>query len=119
MFINYSNHPSDRWSKEQYGAALEYGDVYDMPFLSVPPQYTREQVQQMAKSEAVKIASKKPTAVLCVGDFSMTYALVNELKKRGITVLSACSERETVETTNDAGETVKTAVFKFVRFREY
>ncbi len=119
MFINYSNHPSDRWSKEQYEAALQYGEVVDIPFKNVSPSDTKEDIQQMAKDEAEKIASQKPAAVLCVGDFSLTFALVTELKRRNIKVLSSCTVRETKETVNENGETVKTAVFKFMGFREY
>ena len=35
MFINFSNHPSDAWGEVQLNAAMEYGDVMDVPFPAV------------------------------------------------------------------------------------
>ena len=32
MFINFSNHPSEAWGKAQLNAAMEYGEVIDIPF---------------------------------------------------------------------------------------
>ena len=36
MFINFSNHPSVRWSAEQTAAAMKFGDFVDVPFPDVP-----------------------------------------------------------------------------------
>ena len=30
IFINFSNHSSDRWSNEQKKAALNYGEIIDI-----------------------------------------------------------------------------------------
>lgn len=32
MFINLTNHPSDKWSKEQLEAARKYGEVVELVF---------------------------------------------------------------------------------------
>ena len=39
MFINFSNHPSVRWSAEQTAAAIEFGDIVDVPFPDVLPPF--------------------------------------------------------------------------------
>ena len=41
MFINFSNHPSEAWGKTQLNAAMEYGEVIDIPFPAVNP-YSNE-----------------------------------------------------------------------------
>ena len=38
VFVNFSNHPSFRWSAEQLSAAETYGRVIDEPF---PPPRSR------------------------------------------------------------------------------
>jgi hypothetical protein len=49
------------------------------------------------------------------GEFTLAYALVRELQKRGIVCLAATTGREVLEDS----ERVKTSRFEFVRFREY
>ena len=64
------------------------------------------------------ILALQPNAVLCQGEFLYCYHLISRLKEKGITVLSACSKRETVEWEED-NASIKEAKFSFVRFREY
>ncbi|MBK8390607.1 MAG: hypothetical protein IPL23_15555 [Saprospiraceae bacterium] len=35
MLINLSNHPSANWSTNQITAASKYGDIIDIPFLTL------------------------------------------------------------------------------------
>lgn len=35
MLINFTNHPSERWSENQKAAAEEYGEIVDMSFPTI------------------------------------------------------------------------------------
>ncbi len=123
MFINCSNHPSDKWDEKQITAAREYGEIVDVPFLQVPPDATEEQVRDLADELFHKIAaiakSPQDDIVMVQGEYTLTYALVNVLKEQGYRVVSACSGRDVIERKGDNGEAIKESVFRFVRFREY
>ena len=103
VFINCSNHPSKRWSEEQKKAAEEYGRIVDIRFPEVDPAWTAEQV----KTEADRIC--REIDKYCVG----------AVKKKGITVLAACSRRRTEEILNDDGTIQKKVIFSFEGFREF
>lgn len=120
MLINFSNHPSDRWSAEQSNAALsQYGEIADIPFPNVDAYASDESVFLIAKSIADEIETSSPDAVLCQGEFSLAFAVTELLMEKGIPVICACSERNVVENLTESGETVKRVEFKFTRFREY
>lgn len=119
MFINHSNHPSARWSDAQRTAAETYGTIEDMPFPNIEPMWNEMQVAALAEANAAAIIAKQPAAVLCQGEFTYTFALIERLRKAGITVVAACSERVVHETVDDAGVSHKTAAFSFVQFRKF
>ncbi len=48
VFVNFSNHPSSRWSKEQMAAAEKYGRVIDEPFPAVPADMDEAGVARVA-----------------------------------------------------------------------
>lgn len=118
MLINYSNHPSINWSEKQKKAASMWGRVVDLSFAQVPAQADEQEIEMIAQEEIRRILEQKPDAVLCQGEFTLTYALVCKLKEQGILVISACSERDTREI-YEKGITKKEIFFEFVRFREY
>ena len=118
VFINFSNHPSFRWSEEQLAAARSYGDIMDLPFPNVSPTASTEEVQELAEPVIQKIIEQKPAAVMCQGEFTLSVYVISQLVKQGILVLTACSERVVTEKTEN-GELVKTAAFHFVQFRPY
>ena len=113
-FVNFSNHPSDLWTLEQLQAAKVYGDVVDVPFPQVDPTLSSEEIKAMADRYVSDILEYRPAAVMCQGEFTLCYAVIERLKKNGITVLAACSERITRTEGN-----VKTTIFEFKGFREY
>ncbi len=114
IFINFTNHPSSTWSKEQIKQAQNYGEVIDIPFPAVPPAYSREEVEHLGTEYFDRIARLQPQAVLCQGEFTLSVYIIRRLKEEGITVLAACSERIAVTKGNE-----KTSIFKFSQFREY
>lgn len=121
MFINLTNHPSEHWNDKQRAAAQAYGEIVDLPFppLENRASLTHEQALEIARSYLRRLEELKPRAVLCAGDFYMTFMLVDALKKHGFLVLITLSNRETTEVFHDDGTSTKTSIFNFVGFQEY
>ena len=118
MFVNFSNHPSDKWSDDQKKAAEEYGEIVDSAFPEVEPTMHTEEVQELADECAQKILTLEPDFVLCQGEFCLAFAVTEILKERGVRVGAACSRRVCEEYVED-GVTKKVNTFRFVQFREY
>ena len=114
VFVNFTNHPWERWDKRQAAEALKYGTILDIPFPSVDPEGNEDYIDQLAKVYTKQILEIHPTAVLCQGEFCLCYRVVKILQKDGILVLAACSERMVKE----MGQK-KEVLFKFRRFRNY
>ena len=124
MFINLSNHPSEKWDKNQIKQAKkQFGTIVDLTFPMVDPAGNEEYIRQLATSYFENIVSifdecaNQPTAnaVHIQGEFTFVYHLVTLLRQSGITCLASTSKRNVVE--NDTGE--KIVKFSFVRFRKY
>ena len=130
MLINLSNHPTAMWLPEQTEAAHRtYGEVFDLPFPTVPAdadeadiqtiaQEYLKKVQTIAQEYLNKVQTFSPPAeavVHIMGEMTLTYALVCLLKQAGYTCVASTSVREVYE--EEPGK--KTAVFRFVRFRKY
>lgn len=119
IFINLSNHPSNVWSIAQKQKAEEYGEIIDVAFPSVPADISEQEVFEMGNHLVDEIMTYNPKAVMCQGEFTLTFDVVSKLQKKGVTCLSACSERQVVEKVLPDGSTKKEVVFSFVRFRQY
>ena len=113
-FVNLTNHPSHLWDAKQLEAAKLYGEVIDVPFPQVDVRCEKDEIKKMAEYLVEKIVDHNPSAVLCQGEFSLTYQLVTRLKAKNILVLTACSERKAVQ---DGDK--KIVIFQFEKFREY
>ncbi len=118
IFINHTNHPSSLWTAAELQAAELYGKILDIPFPEIDPEWDGETVYKFAQESCKKLLAYHPAAVLCQGEFTYCYILITLLKEYGVTVLSACSKRETKEW-EENGKNIKKAIFTFVRFREY
>ena len=114
FFINFSNHPSEKWEEKQMAASQEYGEIMDYPFPAVPAMASKFEVERLAEDCVEKIRKCNPAAVLCQGEFTLTYQVVTRLKACGILVLAACSERKVIE---EKG--IKVVEFQFQQYREY
>jgi hypothetical protein len=119
MLVNFTNHSSEKWSLEQICAAEAYGEIRDLPFPSVDPAASEEEIEAIAEQCACTIEGLAPEAVLCQGEFTLCFNVVRKLGTKGIRVLAACSKRDVTEKETEDGNTEKYAVFSFVRFREY
>ena len=118
-FVNFTNHKSCYWSPEQIAAAKEYGPLVDVLFPYVDPNATEDELLEKAKESIATIRQYRPKVVLCQGEFGLSFLIIRLLKEMGITVVEACSERETLEQVDSRGVTTKVSKFRFVKFREY
>jgi len=117
-FVNFSNHPTTKWGKKQLVAALQYGEVVDLPFPVVAPDAESQELQTLAQNCVQKILSMGDTQKLTVhimGEMTFTFMVVTRLKELGIRCVASTTERKT--TYNENG--TKLSEFSFVKFREY
>lgn len=113
-FINFSNHPSERWDEKQIKESKKYGDISDLPFPSVNPFFNEEDIEKLADQYVKKILAYNPAAVMCQGEYTLCFKVVEKLKQNRVPVMAACSKRDVIET-----EHGKISTFHFVRYREY
>ncbi len=118
MFINLSNHPSNRWTAEQAEAAKKYGDIIDLLFPTVDPNGDETYISGLADTycqKAIELAEGKAFAVHLMGEMTLTYALVARFKDKGIPCMASTTERIITELPDGR----KVSCFKFVKFRKY
>ena len=117
MFINLTNHSSAYWSEEQLEKARMWGEVVDLPFPVVDPFLDRDGIAALARDYSIKcldMLTDNEGAVHVMGEHTLTYALVNELKRHGVLCLASTSQRSTIEENGS-----KLSEFSFCIFREY
>lgn len=119
LFVNISNHPSDGWSKKQLLAARAYGEIIDIEFPDVSPVIKSKDFDKLKRQVVDKLKVVAPmalsTTVHVMGEMTLTYALVNELKRMGYTCVASTSQRVAVENADGS----KTSTFQFEKFRQY
>ena len=120
MFVNFSNHPSSRWSEEQLKTARqEYGEIVDVPFPALDPCMDEKAIAEIGEDCIEKILKLSPCAVMCQGEFTLTFYVVKRLMNKGISCISACSERSSIEVMQEDGSVRKESLFLFRGFRKY
>lgn len=121
MLINLSNHPSTFWDEKQKQAAGQYGQLTDIPFPSINPEASTDNIALLAETYESKVRkllseeSSGPFAVHIMGEFTFCFALVARLQKSGIPCFASTTRRQTVNHPDGS----KTSKFYFVVFREY
>lgn len=127
-FVNFSNHSSSSWSKEQTAAALEIpknegggeGKIVDLQFPTIDPHATNDDLRALAAEYIDKVAELEPAAVMIQGEFTFTWTFIKMLYAiTAVPCYAACSERKVTETVNPDGTTEKKSRFEFVQFRKY
>lgn len=118
-FINFTNHPSDKWMPMQRKAAECYGKIVDLAFPSINPQWSSEQVDEEAQKYVALILTYHPRAVLCQGEMTFAFAVIHRLQQLHVPVLAACSKRVVREEQTEDGATRRISKFEFVQFRFY
>jgi hypothetical protein len=119
MLINLSNHPSTNWQPEQLAAAQSFGEVVDLPFPSIPPEWDTEKVANMAyeyldKCKLLFHSKNANNVVHLAGEPIFCFVLAQLLLKENIVCLTSTTQRIVTEK-ND----MKTSEFRFGCFREY
>lgn len=118
LFINLSNHPSDKWGEEQMCVAKQYGEIEDLPFPQVSPDASEKDVCNIADEYVYVILGKatdNDVTVHVMGEMGLTFALVKRLQSHGIKCVYSTTER-ILE--NIADGSCKKA-FNFKQFRDY
>jgi hypothetical protein len=119
MFINFSNHPSDRWSEEQRFAAVELGGkIVDVPFPNIEPTALLDDVKRLALVYFDKIVDDNQDenyVIHVAGEMTFVYRFVSLCQSAGVLCVAATTERVVAE--NPDGS--KTSTFRFVKFRPY
>lgn len=121
MFINISNHPSSKWSKEQLEAAGGKVNILDIPFPNVNPRSGLNAIEFLSQELASKIEEvllntpRHQTMVHVMGEMGLTYNLVRRLTRSGYAVVHSTTERLKVEKEDGTFGTE----FRFVQFRNY
>lgn len=118
MFINLSNHPSEKWTVAQTKAAEIYGEIVDLPFPSVDPAGDTTYIDNLANEyveKVVSMADGEHTVVHIMGEMTLIYSIINKLNSKGI--ICVCSTTERIVEDLENGE--KKVLFNFVKFREY
>lgn len=119
MLINFSNHPYSQWSDKQKSAAAVYGECIDIPFPAVAPHLSESEIDCLAETylnRIVETANAEGTlAVHIMGEFTLTYSLIQKLKAKNIVCIASCAQRNVSETSDG----VKHVIFDFVRFRKF
>ena len=89
MFINFSNHPYALWSAEQQAAAQRYGPVVDLAFPAIDPAADEAALDSLATVYADHILHLNPDAVLCQGECTFVYRVVQRLESAASSPLQA------------------------------
>lgn len=118
LFVNFTNHPSNKWGASQIEAANKYGTIVDIPFPAIPDEASHEDIQSLAAlhlKSIDQIAQGASCTIHIMGEMTFTYAMVNLLKSHGYPCVASTSKR-IVEELPDGSKNVK---FEFCQFREY
>lgn len=119
MFVNVSNHPSELWLDDQKKSAMQYGEVVDLAFPLIYKGYDSIKYDELVESYYERIMDLCPDVVMVQGEFVFTHRLVNTLKKSGVKVVAARSERSSLEYKDENGVIHKQSTFEFIDFVEY
>lgn len=118
MLINLTNHPISKWTEEQLSTAKQYGEVVDYPFPNVSPSMSSAEIKHLALAVYADIRGNYDGEELIIhimGEFTLTYSLLNLFRSEGIRCIASTTER-IVEEKEDGTKEVK---FKFIQFRDY
>lgn len=124
VLINLSNHPSLSWSEKQKEEAKRlFENIVDIKFPLISPSLSSDELLPIAhdllKEINAYMEEYDEVSVHIMGEFSFTFIMVQLLHSVGIMCYVSTTDRKVIEEVNDKGETIKTTVFDFVRFREY
>ena len=124
LFINFSNHPSSKWSPKQIETALRISDngpIIDIDFPNIDPNMTAMDVKKLASKhvnhilDLIEEYEADNAFIHVMGEMTFTYNVVKEFSENGYNCFASTTKRNVVE--NEDG--TKTSTFEFVQFRNY
>jgi len=124
MLINFSNHPSEYWSKKQLEAAAIYGTINDISFPAVEPEAEENEISSLAEHYTKiicdvlsKVENSELSAVHIMGELSLCFSLVIRLQKLNIKCL--CSTSKRIVSADNSNNKISQFSFQKFRFYEY
>ena len=117
MFVNLSNHSSDKWDEPQLSAAKLYGDIEDISFPIIAAEDDEASISILADQYCNKICAlyqPRRDVIHVMGEMCFSFALIKRLQKKGFVCLASTTERNVKE--GELG--LKEVCFQFVRFRK-
>lgn len=119
MFFNLSNHPSSSWIKEEKEAASKWGDIVDIAFPKNDVLADENEILEIAKNFLKSLKMTPKDAILVVGEYSLAFAIIDELLHQGVTVLTTISNSIVAFRTNENGIQERSIRFIFSEFVPY
>lgn len=120
MLINLSNHPSSKWGEAQRNTAWQqFGDIQDMPFPNITPDWDTDEVETHAgefygRIKEIEIEIGEKPVIHITGEITFCFLLIQMLLNDGFRCITSTTERIVKEENG-----IKTSEFKFKRFRNY
>ena len=119
MFINISNHPLEKWKGKQLEEAQKYGELHEIPFPYIEPEWDSEKLSSLAIEYVEKVRALLPIPNVCsvihlVGEPVFVFKLTRLLLAEGYAVVASTTHRRVEENGNE-----KIVFFDFIRFRSY
>lgn len=122
MLINFSNHHSSKWTKEQIiNARIKYGEIKDLSFPEINPSASIDKIIPLAREYCKKIVEEAEkdknniSAIHIMGEHTFVYTIIVLLQKAGLSCIASTTERRVTE--NGRGQ--KISEFRYVAFRDY
>lgn len=118
ILLNFTNHPSSGWSREQKAAAAEYGTVVDIPFPAIDENADTATICSLAEDYKQRLQSygnNKEVTIHIMGEHTLIHSLLCRMQSLGYRCIASTTNR-IVEEQPDGSRNVK---FCFCKFREY
>lgn len=123
MFINISNHHSDKWGKEQKEEAFKWGncnEIIDLGFPNIPSDWDETELKTCVSlweniiSDNTKGEKQNRVVIHLMGETGFICGLFRRLfHNSNFTIVHSTTERIVVEKDGQ-----KVSTFKFCKFRE-
>ena len=115
MLLNFTNHSYEGWSQKQQNEAIRlWGDVIDLDFPHINPNFDELDLENLVNEYLVKIVNIKPSAVHIQGEMNFTFQLVYFLMQKNIPCYASTTNRVVEKRGN---QIIKK--FDFIHFRKY
>ncbi len=116
MLVNFSNHPSSEWTRNQLETAREqFGTIKDAKHPDILPDWDAKKIREIAEKYHDQIMLWNPRAVHIMGEHTFCFTLVCLLQKSGV----RCIASTTTRSVHKVSDQEIRRSFSFVRFRDY